>query len=126
MSNKPNKRNWNEVQFFIATASMTLSLGLWNMFAGPDRAAARKLAEESATQAPPQNINQVSPAAPTPTAFSPLPSQGITKIMLGGDAPQTQVIVQPRRARGGNGGDESGGGGGGGGGGGSVASTGSS
>lgn len=116
------KRSWFDVQMAIMTVSMASALGLWNLFAGPDRAAAlRKAAEAQAI--PPEPVElPPSPEAPVLNASSvPLPKPG-EKIMLGGTAPQTQVIVQAKRKN--KGGD--GGGGGGGGGGGAVTSTSSS
>ena len=38
MANKPAPKNWNDVQLTIAAGSMALTLTLWNLFAGPDRA----------------------------------------------------------------------------------------
>ncbi len=123
MANKPNARNWNEVQLAFATVAMVLTLGLWNLFAGPDRVKAK---QGDQVTAPPPTVNP--PAVElTPT---PLPQ---VKILLGGVAPQTQYTYsQPtthRNRGGGGGGGGSGGGGGatgGGGGGGGGGGTGSS
>ena len=110
-----SKRNWADVQMAIMTISMASVLGLWNLFAGPDRETAlRKAVEAQASQPEPVE----SPTTLEPIVIStavPLPESG-EKIMLGGAAPQTQIIVQTKRN----------GGGGGGGGGGSVTSTSSS
>jgi hypothetical protein len=117
MAPKP-KRSWFDVQMALMTISMASVLGLWNLFAGPDREAAlRKAAEEQASQPEPLEP----PPTPEPVAIAtpvPLPEPG-EKIMLGGVAPQTQVIIQAKRKN-------NGGGGGGGGGGGPVTSTSSS
>lgn len=107
MANKPSARNWNDIQVAIATISMASTLVFWNMFAGPDRESAEKRVQEQ-TAVPPQPIVTAAPivaAQPTPL--------GDGKILFGGNAPQTQIIVKT-------------GGGGGGGGGGGVTSTGSS
>ena len=110
------KRSWTDIQIAIMTVSMAFVLGLWNLFAGPDRETAlRKATEAQASQ--PEPI--VPPPTPEPVISAtvvPLPEPG-EKIMLGGTAPQTQVIIQARRG---------GGGGSGGGGGGPVTSTSSS
>ena len=39
MSAKPTKRNWNDVQLAIATAAIVTTLGMWNLFASPAKAA---------------------------------------------------------------------------------------
>ena len=110
MSNKSvPKRNWNDIQVSIAVISMTLTLALWNLFAGPDRESAIKHAQEQATLPPSEPMQTVEPLVLQPTPL------GDGKILLGGVAPQTQIIIQ-----------SGGGGGGRGGGGGAATSTGSS
>jgi hypothetical protein len=106
--NKPASRKWTDVQLFLATAAMALTLGLWNMFASPDRAVVKVNIQP--TVQPPQ------PVAEQPAVVAPTPA-GPVKILLGGTAPQTQIIVN---TGGGNGG---GGGGGGGNGGGNTGSS---
>ncbi len=79
MANKPAPRNWNDVQTVLATMAMALSLGLWNLFAGPDRALAKDNSQ-TALAPPPVPPTEQPNLAPTP-----LPQ---IKIMLGGAAPQ--------------------------------------
>jgi hypothetical protein len=118
MANKPAPRNWNDIQIMIATGSMALTLAFWNVFAGPDRDAAIKHAQEQAALPPPQPMQTSAPVVESQPILqeSTLPNAG--PILLGGSAPQTQIIVK------------TGGGGGGGaaaaGGSGAAASTGSS
>jgi hypothetical protein len=83
MAAKPNSRNWNDIQIVIAAVSMALTLGLWNLFAGPDREVALQRAQTPPSIEP--------PAAPTITQPA-APAGGI--LLLGGSAPQTTVIVQ--------------------------------
>jgi len=45
MAPKP-KRSWFDVQMALMTISMVSVLGLWNLFAGPDREAALRKAAE--------------------------------------------------------------------------------
>lgn len=130
-NNRPAPRNWNDIQVTIATVSMVLTLVFWNLFAGPDRASALKRAQEQAArdQAERDRIaqEQAAQTAQQQTAPSVLgqptatPSTG--PILLGGNAPKTQIIIQ-----GGSGGgnDNGGGGGAGGGGGGGGGGTGGS
>ena len=119
------KKSWFDVQTAIMTISMAAVLVLWNLFAGPDREAAlRKAAEELANQPEPVVAPPVQQPAQQSAQMQPaqvvIPQPG-EKIMLGGAAPQTQIIIQK------GGGDGGGGaGGGGGGGGGAAASTSSS
>ena len=49
MAKKPSPRNWKDVQMMFAAISMALTLTLWNFFAGPDREAAAKRADELAS-----------------------------------------------------------------------------
>lgn len=123
MANKPASRNWNDIQLVIATGSMAFSLIFWNMFAGPDREAAIKRAQEQAAQLPMDPVQIVTPVVETqPTAQSVVLPSG--PILLGGTAPQTQIIVQT--GGGGGGGNNSGANTGANTGGGTVTSTGSS
>ena len=110
MANKPAPRNWNDIQVAIATISMAVTLAFWNMFAGPDRESAVKRAQEQAAVLPQQPA-----VAAAPIVMAPPTALANGKILFGGKAPRTQIIVQ-----------QSGGGGGGGGGGGAVTSTSSS
>jgi uncharacterized membrane protein YgcG len=103
MANKPVSRNWNDIQVVIATVSMAVTLAFWNMFAGPDRASAEKRAQEQAAL-PPEPIVATAPQVVT----QPTPL-GDGKILFGGTAPQTQIIVH---GNGGGGGGNNGGGGG--------------
>ncbi len=109
-SNKPAPKNWNDVQVAIATASMVTTLACWNMFAGPDHAAALERAQEQATV----------DSATTASAIIATPQVG--KVFFGGAEPQPVVVVlRPNQGSnsggGGGGGGGSGGGSGGGGGG---------
>jgi hypothetical protein len=61
MPPKP-KRSWFDIQMTIMTVSMASALGLWNLFAGPDRAAAFRKAAEA--QASPEPVE----LSPTPEA----------------------------------------------------------
>src|SRR6185369_3678551 len=98
MANKPSPRNWNDIQVVIATISMALTLVFWNLFAGPDRAVAMKRAQEQAGSVPAQPMQTQEPmVAPQSTGLQPSLDG---KILLGGSAPQTQIIVQ---GHGGNG-----------------------
>ncbi|MBK8821622.1 MAG: hypothetical protein IPN58_03160 [Anaerolineales bacterium] len=124
MANKPASRNWNDIQLVIATGSMAFSLIFWNMFAGPDREAAIKRAQEQAAQPPMDPVQIVTPVVETqPTAQGAALPSG--PILLGGTAPQTQIIVQTGGG-GGGGGNNSGANTGANTGGGTVTSTGSS
>ena len=92
MAPKP-KRSWTDVQMAIMTISMASVLGLWNLFAGPDRESAAKKAAE-AQAAPPEPAEAPIPESPpVRIAAAPLPEPG-EKIMLGGTAPQTQVVIR--------------------------------
>ena len=115
MANKSAPKKWNDIQIAIATVSMASTFVFWNMFAGPDRASAAKRAQEQAA-IPPQPIVTAEPivAAQSIIAAQPTPL-GDGKILFGGSAPQTQIIIQA--------GGRNGGGGASGGGGGGVTST---
>jgi hypothetical protein len=115
MANKPASRNWNDIQVAIATISMASTMVFWNMFAGPDREASVKRAQEQAAIPPQPTVTAVQIVAAPPTPL------GDGKILFGGSAPQTQVtIIQTGGGGGGGGAIGSSGGGGG------VTSTGSS
>src|SRR5512143_997904 len=99
MANKPASRNWNDVQIALVAMSMAATLGLWNLFAEPDLVKARESAALEPVTPPPAEMPVVPVTAGAPTA---LPS---TKILLGGAAPETVVVVQaPSRGNRNNGG----------------------
>lgn len=72
MQNKSTNR-WLDVQIVLVTLTMTLSLFLWNVFAGGNRTS------NSGAAANPQGVNTVAVA----------PSQPRVRILLGGAAPQS-------------------------------------
>jgi hypothetical protein len=110
MANKPASRKWNDIQIVIATVSMALTLAFWNLFAGPDRETAVKRAQERAALPPPQPAEITAPVQPTAQSTT---LQGNGPILLGGSAPQTQIIIQSGGRNGGGGSGGSGGGSGG-------------
>ena len=89
MANKPAPRNWNDIQIAIATISMAITLVFWNMFAGPDRETAAKRAQEQAA---------IPPRTDSYSRSNQLQLRQLHwadgKILFGGSAPQTQIIVQ--------------------------------
>ena len=94
-NNKPASRSWTDIQMVLAAFSMALTLGLWNLFAEPDRVAA---ADQKAQQAPDVPVTDVTPTLAAPA----VPTQtGPIKILLGGLAPQTTIVVQQARRGGG-------------------------
>ena len=105
MTKKPGARGWNDVQLVLAAMAMTLTLGLWNIFAEPDLAHAKESAKQQPPTPPP--ATELPTVAGTPTALPPI------KILLGGVAPELQVVQQQPSAR--RTGRSNGGGGGGGG-----------
>jgi hypothetical protein len=103
MANKPASRNWKDIQMVMAAMTMTLTLGLWNVFARQDLAKAGENGSQPG----------LTPAAEVPPAVMASPTAaGPIKILLGGQAPQTKVIQQPGARRGGRNNGGSGGGGG--------------
>lgn len=104
MANKPAPRKWNDVQIAIATISMATALAFWNMFAGPDRASAEKRAQEQAAILPQPTVTAA------PIVIVPPTPLGDGKILFGGNAPQTQIIVRSGGGGGGGGGGRGGGG----------------
>src|SRR5690348_14199176 len=105
MGNKPISRSWNDMQIVIATISMALTLGLWNLFAGPDRETALKRTQQPAQAQPTQPTGPF----PAPIIGQPTPL-GDTVLLLGGNAPQTTVIVQSGGGNGSRNNNASGGG----------------
>lgn len=98
MANKPTKQNWNDIQIAITSISMVLTLAFWNLFAGPDREASAKRAQEQATQAQPKPEQIVE----TQVAPQVMPQMD-GPIYFGGSAPQT-IVQNPGRGGGGGGG----------------------
>lgn len=119
MPAKPNARNWNDVQTAIATAAIVTTLGMWNLFATPEKtvAAQTQEPEEPGPTLPPTEP----PVTPQPTLMPHV------KIMFTSVPTQTTNIVQQsqqetkkkkKKKK-----DNGGGGGGGGGGSSSVTQT---
>lgn len=108
MANKPQGKNWSEIQLAIAAVAVTATLGFWNLFSTPEKAQASTQVTQTAT--PPPHPTET--AQPTATALALRP----VKIVFGGKAPQQPVIqvavAQPQapKRRNGNSGDTGGGG----------------
>jgi hypothetical protein len=91
MANKPQGKSWNEVQMAITAVAITATLGLWNMFATPEKTQAA--AQITATFTPPEPPPPAETAIPEPTAtaVSSLALRPV-KIIYGGIAPQQPVV----------------------------------
>lgn len=109
---KPNKNNFEDIKMLIATLSITMTFVFWHLFSSTASAQ-----EQVAVANIPQASMGVEPVTTTSQAAT---SPGFTgKILLGGQAPQPQVVVQRAKPSGnnnGNAGNNNGGGGNGGGG----------
>ena len=81
MPTKPNARNWNDVQTAIATAAIVTTLGMWNLFATPDKTVIAKTEESTLPPTEP-------PVTPEPTLMPQV------KIMFTQVAPQTTTVLQ--------------------------------
>jgi hypothetical protein len=92
MKSKTKKRTWFDVQIAILTVAMTAVLGLWNIFAGPDRDADLNSQVDELAGKPASSMD----TSPTPVVSSAMPVPG-EKIMLGGKEPQTTIVVQQSR-----------------------------
>jgi len=78
MQNKANK--WLDVQIVLITLFMTISLFLWNLFAGGSRTTS--------------TVNTTSaPANPLPAASTPTQPSNV-RILLGGAAPQQPSVAR--------------------------------
>ena len=86
MSNKPNTRNWNDVQTMIATVSIVSTLGFWNLFAAPVK-------RETIPTAQP-TLPPTEPLAPTPAL---MPQVKIMFTSVPTPAPVT--VQQPQQKR---------------------------
>jgi hypothetical protein len=86
MPAKPNARNWNDVQTAIATAAIVTTLGMWNLFATPEKTAAAQAQEpkEPSPTLPPTEP----PVTPEPTMMPQV------KIMFTQMPTQTTNVVQ--------------------------------
>jgi hypothetical protein len=92
MTGKNRSNTWDDVKMLIVAGAVTLTLGLWNVFAGYSR----------------EEIAQSVDATPDPIVVSD-PGSGqnnpapdfVGRILFGGAAPQPRVIV---RSNGGGGG----------------------
>ena len=84
MPGKPKSRNWNDVQTAIATVAIVTTLGLWNLFATPSKAAKAAETNEPVQPPPPTEL----PAEDTSGSISPLP---ITPTAM----PQVKIMFTP-------------------------------
>jgi len=64
--NKPKTRTWYDVQMAIAAIAMSITLALWNLFAGPDRAQAAQNTADEALVIPPPIPTETPVVSPTP------------------------------------------------------------
>ncbi len=110
MSAKPAKRNWNDVQIAIVTASIVTAIGMWNLFATPAKAVTAQATDPAVPPTDPPTDAQAS-AAPTALShvkimFTPgSAQQTITTAAL--PLPQqpgaAAAASQPKKSRGGGG-----------------------
>ncbi len=84
MPNKSSSKKWSDVEIAIATVSIAVTLGLWNVFAAPQQK--NGTPQVNATVAPPPTDVPVTLSLPTV-----MPE---VKILLGGKAPQIQAPAQ--------------------------------
>jgi hypothetical protein len=84
MPGKPKSRNWNDVQTAIATVAIVTTLGLWNLFATPSKAAKAADTNEPAQPPPPTEL----PAQDTSGSLAPLP-------MTPTAMPQVKIMFTP-------------------------------
>jgi hypothetical protein len=95
MPGKTKSNTWDDVKMLVAAVSVTLTIGLWNVFA----AAANREAVAHNANVPLQPTANV---APFVRQVEPAP--GLTgKILLGGVAPQPRVVVRSGGGGGGGG-----------------------
>jgi len=86
MPAKPNAHNWNDIQTAIAAAAIVTTIGLWNLFATPEKTVAAQ---------PPEST--LPPREP-PLAVEEPTSMPQVKIMFTQVAPQTiTVAAQPQQ-----------------------------
>jgi hypothetical protein len=81
MPGKPNTRNWNDVQTAIAMAAIVTTLGLWNLFAAPEKTVTAKAEQPT-----------LPPTEPPVTEAPAVMPQ--VKIMFTQIAPQTTTVFQ--------------------------------
>src|SRR5512139_147990 len=84
MPGKPKSRNWNDVQTAIATVAIVTTLGLWNLFATPSKAARAAETNEPVQPPPPTEL----PAEDTSGSLAPLP-------MTPTAMPQVKIMFTP-------------------------------
>jgi hypothetical protein len=85
MANKPQGKNWSEIQLAIAAVAVTATLGFWNLFSTPEKAQSSVQVIQTATPPPPPPAET---AQPTATALALRP----VKIIFGGKVPQQPVV----------------------------------
>ena len=110
MATKPNARNWNDVQLFIVSLALVLTLVLWNTFAGPDRVKAE--ANNSTASSSPASATPVptDTVALTPTLLPEIKIMFASGTSTPQVSPPVPVPPPPRRGGGGGGGGTGGGG----------------
>lgn len=86
MSAKPTKRNWNDVQMVIAATAIVTTLGMWNLFATPNKPVTVQVKEPTLPPTEP-------PAFPEPAALPHV------KIMFTPIAPQTITVAQQTQSQ---------------------------
>ena len=83
---KPKKNSFEDVKMLIATLSISMTLVFWHLFSASDVSAEEQVAVANIPQASATVELVAITNEPTPTFTG--------KILLGGKAPQPQVIVQ--------------------------------
>ena len=97
MATKP-KRKWTDVQLAIMTLSMASVLGLWNLFAGPDReSAAKKVAEAQSAPPEPVEAPSVPESPPIRIVAAHSPNACIAPIISMTGRPRQECIQSGQR-----------------------------
>ena len=75
MPARPNARNWNDVQTAIATAAIVTTLGLWNLFATPEKTVTAQAEQPTLPPTEPPRESGPTPMPQVKIMFTPMAPQ---------------------------------------------------
>jgi len=92
MPAKPNARNWNDVQTAIATTAIVTTLGMWNLFATPEKTVAAQTQE-------PSEPNPTFPPTEPPVTPEPTLMPQVKIMFTQIPTKTTNVVQQPQQTK---------------------------
>lgn len=92
MPAKPNARKWNDIQTALATTAIVTTLGLWNLFATPEKTVTAQVEQPTLPPTEPPVASKPSPMPHVKIIFTQMAPQIVS-------APQQQPEIKKKKKK---------------------------